>query len=62
MPTLAELFTVASEKTGKAGLTVKVNVLSAVEPLLLALTVTLAVPVAVGVPKITALLTLSVSE
>jgi hypothetical protein len=58
----AELFTVLSAKEGKAGLTVNVNVLSAVEPLLLALTVTLAVPVAVGVPEITALVPLSVSE
>jgi hypothetical protein len=51
-----------SVNTGVAGLTVKVNVLSAVEPLLFALTVTLAVPTADGVPKITALLLLSVSE
>jgi hypothetical protein len=48
--------TVLSENTGRAGLTVKVNVLSAVEPLLVALTVTLAVPVADGVPLKTPLL------
>jgi hypothetical protein len=52
---------VLSENTGSAGLTVKVNVLSAVEPLLFALTVTLAVPTADGVPEIIALLPLWVT-
>jgi hypothetical protein len=53
MPTLAELFTEPSAKEGRAGFTVNVKVLSAIEPLLSALIVKEAVPTVLGVPEIT---------
>ena len=53
MPALAELFTEESENTGNAGLIPKLNVLSAIDPLLSALIVKFAVPTVFGVPEIT---------